>query len=148
VNLQHPARSRATAISLCAASRQGPRRLDIFMNRDLRFALSQEPEANAPRSAPRPGRGPTRFFTDLLEGETDLLELIAALDASILDDETLADGAKTALDKLQTRRRTAEKRSELKRRRLAHTLQQIGLKTLRTSATMLTLADARLATTC
>jgi hypothetical protein len=63
------------------------------------------------------------FFTDLLEGETNLLELIAALDASILDDEILADGAKTALDKPQTRRRTAENRSELKRRLLAHTLQ-------------------------
>jgi hypothetical protein len=43
------------------------------------------------------------FFTDLIEGDTDLLELIAALDASILDDESLADGAKAALDKLQAR---------------------------------------------
>jgi hypothetical protein len=32
------------------------------------------------------------FFTDLLEGDTNLLELIVSLDASILDNETLADG--------------------------------------------------------
>jgi len=60
----------------------------------------------------------------------DLLELIAALDASIVDDETLVNGAKTALDKLQNRKRAAENRIELRRRLLAHTLQQIGLKTL------------------
>jgi hypothetical protein len=72
------------------------------------------------------------FFTDVIEGETKLLELIAAFDASIVDDKTLVDGTKTALDKLQTRKRTAENRIELKRRLLAHTLQQIGLKTLRT----------------
>jgi hypothetical protein len=40
------------------------------------------------------------FFTDLLEGETNLLELIAALDASIVDDESLVDGTKALLDKL------------------------------------------------
>jgi hypothetical protein len=53
--------------------------------------------------------------------ETNLLELIAALDASILDDEILADGAKAALDKLQARKRNAETRIELKRRLLALT---------------------------
>jgi hypothetical protein len=36
------------------------------------------------------------FFTDLLEGETNLLEFIAALDASIADDEILLEGAKAA----------------------------------------------------
>ena len=90
------------------------------------------------------GRVELHLPTDLLEGEANLLELIAALDASILDDETLVDGAKTALDKLQTRKRAAENRIELKRRLLAHTLQQIGLKTLRTPTATLTLADASL----
>ena len=78
------------------------------MNRDPRFALSQEVEAKQTLldqlralAADDPD-----FFTDLLEGETNLLELIAALDASIVDDETLVDGGKTAPDKLrQTRRR-------------------------------------------
>jgi len=74
----------------------------------------------------------------------DLLELIAALDASIVDDESLVDGAKTALDKLQNRKRTAENRTELRRQLLAHTLQQIRLKTLRTPIATLTLAEARL----
>jgi Siphovirus Gp157 len=84
------------------------------------------------------------FFTDLIEGETNLLELIAALDASIVDDEILVDGAKAALDKLQARKRSAENRIELKRRLLAHTLQQLGLKTLRTPTATLTIADASL----
>jgi hypothetical protein len=116
------------------------------MTRDSRFALSQELEAKQTLldqlralAADDPD-----FFTDLLEGETNLLELIAALDASIVDDEILVDGAKTALDKLQNRKRTAEARIELKRRLLAHSLQQIGLKTLRTPTATLTLAEASL----
>jgi beta-phosphoglucomutase-like phosphatase (HAD superfamily) len=62
----------------------------------------------------------------------DLLELIAAVDASIVDDESLVDGAKAVLDKLQARRGAAENCTELRRQLLAHTLQQIRLKTLRT----------------
>ncbi len=116
------------------------------MTRDPRYALSQELEAKQTLldqlralAADDPD-----FFTDLLEGETNLLELIAALDASIVDDEILVDGAKAALDKLQNRKRTAENRIELKRRLLAHTLQQIGLKTLRTPTATLTIAEASL----
>jgi hypothetical protein len=116
------------------------------MTRDPRFALSQELEAKQTLldqlralAADDPD-----FFTDLLEGETNLLELIAALDASIVDDGTLVDGAKTAVDKLQNRKRTAENRIELKRRLLAHTLHQIGLKTLRTPTSTLSLAEASL----
>jgi hypothetical protein len=45
LNFQHPATNRATAISLCAAS--APRGLEAFMNRDPRWALSQELEADA-----------------------------------------------------------------------------------------------------
>ena len=116
------------------------------MTRDPRYALSQELEAKQTLldqlralTADDPD-----FFMDLLEGETNLLELIAALDASIVDDEILVDGAKAALDKLQNRKRTAENRIELKRRLLAHTLQQIGLKTLRTPTATLSLAEASL----
>jgi hypothetical protein len=116
------------------------------MTRDPGFALSQELKAKQTLldqlralTADDPD-----FFTDLIEGETNLLELIATLDASIVDDETLVDGAKTALDKLQNRKRTAEARIELKRRLLAHTLQQIGLKTLRTPTATLTIAEASL----
>jgi Siphovirus Gp157 len=116
------------------------------MTRDPRFALSQELEAKQTLldqlralTADDPD-----FFTDVLEGETNLLELIAALDASIVDDEILVDGAKAALDKLQNRKRTAEARIELKRRLLAHTLHQIGLKTLRTPTATLTIAEASL----
>jgi hypothetical protein len=107
--------------------------LEAVTNRDPRCALSQELEAKQTLldqlhalAAEDPD-----FFTDLVEGGTNLLELIAALDTTILDDEILVDGAKAALDKFQNRKRTAEARSELKRRLLAHTLQQIGLKTPR-----------------
>jgi hypothetical protein len=116
------------------------------MTRDPRYALSQELEATQTLldqlralTADDPD-----FFIDVLEGETNLLELIAALDASIVYDEILVDGAKTALDKLQARKRTAENRIELKRRLLAHTLHQIGLKTLRTPTATLSLAEASL----
>jgi hypothetical protein len=114
------------------------------MTRDPRCALSQELEAK--QTLLDQLRALTEddsdFFTDLIEGETNLLELIAALDASIVDDEILVDGAKAALDKLQVRKRSAETRIELKRRLLAHTLQQIGLKTLRTPTATLTIAEA------
>jgi Siphovirus Gp157 len=93
-------------------------------------------------SAPWPPRTP--ISSHLIEGETDLLKLIAVLDASIINDEILVDGAKAALDKLQARKRSAENRIELKRRLLTHTLHQIGLKTLRTPTSTLTLAEASL----
>ena len=115
---------------------------------DTRPALRAQPGAEAKQTLLDQLRALTAddpdFLTDLLEGETNLLELVAALDASIVDDEILVDGAKTALDKLQARKRTAEARIELKRRLLAHTLQQIGLKTLRTPTSTLTIAEASL----
>jgi hypothetical protein len=116
------------------------------MNRDPRFAISQELEAKhtlLDQLRALAVEDPD-FLTDLIEGETSLLELIAALDASIVADEILADGAKTVLEKLQTRKRAAENRIELKRRLLAHTLQQVGLKTLHTPTSTLILADASL----
>ena len=116
------------------------------MNRDPRWALSQELEAKQTlldqfRAL---ATDDPDFLTDLLEGETNLLELIAALDASIADDEILLEGAKAALDKLQARKRAVETRIELKRRLLAHTLQQIGRKTLRTPTATLTIAETSL----
>ena len=65
------------------------------MNRDPRFALSQELEAKQTLldQLHALATDDADFLTDVLEGETNLLELIAALDASIIDDETLVDGA-------------------------------------------------------
>jgi hypothetical protein len=123
-----------------AVRRAGSSLPEGFMNRDPRFELSQELEAKQTlRDQLRAlAADDPDFFTDLLEGETNLLELIAAPDASIVVDEILAHGAKAARDKLQTRKRAAEHRIELKHRLLAHTLQQIGLKTLRTPTATLT----------
>jgi len=62
-----------------------PRRLETVMNRDPRFALSQELEAKQTLldqlralAADDP-----YFFNDLTEGETKLLELIAILEACL-----------------------------------------------------------------
>src|ERR1700724_3085167 len=89
------------------------------MNRDPLRALGQQLEAKQTLldQLRALATDDPDFFADLLEGETNLLELIAALDASIVDDEILVDGAKAALDKLQARKRAAETRIELKRRR-------------------------------
>jgi hypothetical protein len=87
------------------------------MNRDPRFALSQELEAKQlllDQLRALVAEDPD-FLTDLIEVETDLLELIAALEASILDDEALVDGAKAALDKLQARKRAASGDSRFSR---------------------------------
>lgn len=114
------------------------------MNHDPSFALSQELQAK--QTLIDQARALTvddpDFFVDIIKGETSLLELIARLDASILDDEILVDGVKPALEKLQARKRAAENRIELKRRLLAHALHQIGLKTLRTPTSTLSVTEA------
>jgi Siphovirus Gp157 len=120
------------------------RALEAFMNRDPRFALSQELQAK--QTLIDQARALTAddpdFFVDIIEGETSLLELIGALDASIVDDEILVDGSKVVLEKLQGRKRAAENRIDLKRRLLAHALHQIGLKTLRTPTSTLSVTEA------
>ena len=110
------------------------------MHRDPRIALSQELEAKQTlldqlRALATEDRD---FFTDLLEGETNLLELIAALDASILDDEILVDGVKTALP-ADAPAKTASSSSAG-----SSPTQQIGLNILRTPTATLTIAEASL----
>lgn len=114
------------------------------MNDDARFALSRELSAKQilidqlrQLAADDPD-----FLGDLIEGETSIIELIGKLDSSIVDDEVLVEGAKTAAEKLVARRRAAENRIDLKRRLLAHALHQIGLKTLRTPTSTLTVTEA------
>jgi hypothetical protein len=67
------------AISLCVASRQARAFLEILMTRDPRCALSQEREATQTlldQLRTLAVEDPD-FFIDLIEGETNLLELIA-----------------------------------------------------------------------
>ncbi len=120
------------------------RSAEAFMNHDPRFALSQELQAKQTLvdQIRALAADDADFFCDLIEGETNLIELIGALDASILDDEILVDGVKPAIEKLQGRKRAAENRIDLKRRLVAHALHQIGLKTLRTPTSTLTVAEA------
>jgi hypothetical protein len=133
--------------SLPSSALCGPRAsraLEVFMNHDPRFALSQELQARQTLidQIRALAADDADFFTDLIEGETNLIELIGALDASIIDDEILVDGAKVAFEKLQGRKRAAENRIDLKRRLLAHALHQIGLKTLRTPTSTLSVTEA------
>jgi hypothetical protein len=119
-----------------------PRCLEAVMNCDPRCALNQELEAKQTlldQLRALAVEDPD-FFTDLIEGETNLLEHRGPRRLNPRR-RKLADGAKAALDKLQARQRSAENRSELKRRLLAHT-QQYGLKTLRTPTATLSLAEA------
>ncbi len=81
-------------------------------------------------------------LADLFEGETNLIDLIAAVDASILEDEILVEGTKIFMEKQQARKKAAEARIDAKRRLLGHTLDQIGLKTLRTPTSTLTISEA------
>jgi len=113
------------------------------MNCDPRIALSRELEARQTlldqiRSL---AADDPDFFTDIIEGETNFVELISALDASIADDEALVEGVKAVVEKLQGRRHAAENRIDMKRRLLAHALHQIGLKTLRTPTSTLTVTE-------
>lgn len=114
------------------------------MNRDPRFALAQELVAQRNLLAQIRSIAETDqdFFIDTLEGETNLIDLINALDASILEDELLIDGAKSALEKLQNRKRAAENRIDLKRRLLLHAFHEAGLKTLRTPTSTLSIREA------
>ncbi|GLI94675.1 siphovirus Gp157 family protein [Methylocystis echinoides] len=114
------------------------------MNVDPRFALQQElvAQQNLLEQIRSLAETDPDFAADIIEGQTNLVELISAVDATILDDEVLLEGVKTALDKLQNRKRAAENRIELKRRLLLHALDEAGLKTLRTPSSTLSLRDA------
>jgi hypothetical protein len=114
------------------------------MNDDARFALSRELTAHQILidQLRQIADDDPDFLGDLLEGQTNVVELIGKLDSSIVDDEVLVEGAKAAAERLTNRRRAAENRIDLKRRLLVHALDQIGLKTLRTPTSTLTVTEA------
>jgi len=81
LNLQHPARIH-TGDRHGRRVTPGPRRLEIVMTRDPRCALGQELVAkqillDQLRAL---AMDDPDFFLDIIEGETNLLELIGALD--------------------------------------------------------------------
>jgi hypothetical protein len=80
------------------------------MNRDPRYVLSQEAKQSL--------LDQLRALTadNPISSPTSLKARPISLNASIVYDETLVDGAEAVLDKLQARKRTAETRIELKRR--------------------------------
>lgn len=70
---------------------------------------------------------------DLIEGQTSILELIAAVDASELDDAILMSGLDLHIGKLLARRKRIERRAEMKRAVLANALDLIGKRRLETA---------------
>lgn len=114
------------------------------MNDNARFALARELTARKVLTDQlrQLAADDPDFLVDLIEGETSIIEMISKLDSSIVDDEVLVEGAKAAADKLTARRRAAENRIDLKRRLLVQALHQIGLRTLRTPTSTLTVAEA------
>lgn len=113
------------------------------MNDNARFALARELTARKVLTDQlrQLAADDPDFLVDLIEGETSIIEMISKLDSSIVDDEVLVEGAKAAADKLTARRRAAENRIDLKRRLLVQALHQIGLRTLRTPTSTLTVSE-------
>jgi hypothetical protein len=114
------------------------------MNYDPRFALTQElvAQQNLLDQIRSIAETDQEFFIDILEGETNLVQLFTAVDRSVAEDEILIEGAKTALDKLQNRKRAAENRIDLKRRLLTHAFHEAGIKSLRTPTATLSIREA------
>lgn len=110
---------------------------------DPRFALNRELEARRVllEQIKTIAADDADFFIDLVEGETNLIELLGDLDASIGEDAAMVEGVKAFVEKLQNRKRAAENRIELKRGLLAHALEQLGLKTLRLPTATLSIIE-------
>ncbi len=64
---------------------------------------------------------------DTLEGATDLLECLAAIDENILEDEAQLIGLKTILDKLRDRSARMAGGIERKRQTILHAMERAGL---------------------
>lgn len=91
---------------------------------DPKFALSREMEAAKVLREQLADlvAGDPEFIRDTIEGETNLREQIAAMVASIAEDEALAEGVKRLQDTLTTRRERYEARAETKRTLVANAM--------------------------
>ncbi len=78
--------------------------------------------------------GDPDFIRDVIEGETDLHECIAALVASIAEDEALAAGTDALRKTLADRQKRLEQRADLKRALVAAAMDCGALKKLETPA--------------
>lgn len=103
---------------------------------DVSFALSKEMEAAKllREQIADITAGDTDFIRDTIEGETGLHEMIAALVASIAEDEAVADGIKTLQDKLSARKKRLEARADVKRALVACAMEIGELRKIDTPA--------------
>lgn len=75
---------------------------------------------------------------DTLEGATDLLECLAAIDEAIVEDEARLIGLKTVLDKLRDRSVRFASGIERKRHTILRAMERAGLTTVKTPTATLT----------
>lgn len=68
------------------------------------------------------------LLADTVEGETNILELIAKVDYSIVEDDAIVVGLGEAIKMLQARKTRIEGRADMKRAVLANALDMIGKK--------------------
>jgi len=92
---------------------------------DPQFALAKQMEAARILRAQITdiAAGDADFIRDTIEGETNLHEQIAALVASIAEDEACADGIKVLQDNLSARKKRFEARAEIKRALVASAME-------------------------
>lgn len=103
---------------------------------EVQFSLSRQMEAAKilREQIADIAAGDADFIRDAIEGETDLHEQIAALVASIAEDEAIADGIKRLKDDLDGRKKRIEARAEVKRALVASAMEIGELKKLETPA--------------
>lgn len=75
--------------------------------------------------------GDADFFSDLVEGETGIFDLIEKIIEAEFEDETLLAGLEVSIKKLQERKSKTEARIETARALVASAFLQLGLKTRR-----------------
>lgn len=69
-------------------------------------------------------------LVDTLDGETELMEALCVVADSILDDNTMIDGIKSTLEKLNARKSRIEKAAETKRNIILQAMDRADIKTV------------------
>ena len=80
------------------------------------------------------------FLSDIIEGETNVFDLIAKLGEAELEDQIELAGIEKLLESLTERKRRTSDRSTTKRTLMASALMQVGVKTHRTPFGTLTVS--------
>ena len=82
-----------------------------------------------------------RLILDMIEGETDLAEMVCVVYAETLEDETLTAGLKATIAELQTRLGRIEKSVETRRGLILMAMDKAGLGTIKSPLATLSVRD-------